>query len=209
MAVLRAHRIRVGRPGRTPAGEAGEAGKAAVRPEAAAAGAAGARALAVLRVATGAVFLWAFLDKAFGWGWATPSKGAWVNGGSPTRGFLGHVAAGPLQSVFRSWAGAWWADWLFMAGLLGIGLALTAGVALRIAAAGGAVLMALMWAAEWPPARHLSDGSASMSTNPLVDYHVVYALVLVAVAVLGAGGTWGLGRRWAALPVVRDHPWLR
>ena len=30
-------------------------------------------------------FLWAFLDKAFGLGYATPSGNAWINGGSPTR----------------------------------------------------------------------------------------------------------------------------
>ncbi|MFE9425786.1 MIP/aquaporin family protein [Kitasatospora sp. NPDC006697] len=37
----------------------------------------------------------------------------------------------------------------------------------------------------------------------------VPALMLIALACAGAGGTWGLGRRWAALPVVRDHAWLR
>ncbi|MFD7659099.1 hypothetical protein ACFV4N_34405, partial [Actinosynnema sp. NPDC059797] len=50
---------------------------------------AGVLALAVLRVATGLVFLWAFLDKAFGFGYATKAANAWVDGGSPTRGFLG------------------------------------------------------------------------------------------------------------------------
>ena len=33
-----------------------------------------ARALAVLRISTGFVFLWAFFDKLFGWGFATTSK---------------------------------------------------------------------------------------------------------------------------------------
>ncbi|MDH6132276.1 hypothetical protein P3T37_001661 [Kitasatospora sp. MAA4] len=44
-----------------------------------------ARALAVARAGLGFVFLWAFFDKAFEWGYATPSSGAWVNGGSPTK----------------------------------------------------------------------------------------------------------------------------
>jgi thiosulfate dehydrogenase [quinone] large subunit len=69
--------------------------------------------------------------------------------------------------------------------------------------------MAFMWIAEWPPAKHLADGSPSMSTNPLVDYHVLYAAVLIALAVASAGTTWGLGRTWARLPAVRDHAWLR
>ncbi len=161
------------------------------------------------RVLMGFVFLWAFLDKTFGFGYATASGKGWVDGGSPTEGFLGHVAVGPMESTFHTWAGAAWADWLFMLGLLGIGLALVAGVALRLAALAGTVMMALMWVAEWPPAQHLSDGSASMSTNPFVDYHLIYAVVLIALAAVSAGDTFGLGRLWARLPLVRDHGWLR
>lgn len=170
---------------------------------------AGAYALAALRLLTGFVFLWAFLDKTFGFGYATPSGKGWTDGGSPTRGFLSSVAAGPLESTFHSWAGDPWADWLFMLGLLGIGLALTAGVALRPAAVAGTAMMALMWMAEWPPARHLSDGSPSMSSNPFADYHLIYAVVLIALAVTAAGDTLGLGRRWARLSLVRTNGWLR
>jgi thiosulfate dehydrogenase [quinone] large subunit len=166
-------------------------------------------ALASLRMLTGFIFLWAFLDKTFGLGYATASGKGWVDGGSPTKGFLSSVAAGPMHSTFHSWAGATWADWLFMLGLLGVGLAVMVGAALRPAAVAGTALMALMWVAEWPPAKHLANGAPSMSTNPLVDYHVIYAVVLIAVAVTGAGATWGMGRQWARLPIVRDHAWLR
>ncbi|GAA1402179.1 DoxX family membrane protein [Kitasatospora putterlickiae] len=166
-------------------------------------------ALATARIALGAVFLWAFADKTFGLGYSTADGRAWIDGASPTKGFLSHVAAGPLRETFHSMAGQAWADWMFMLGLLGLGLALVGGVGLRIAAGGGTVLLTLMWAAEWPPARHLADGGASGSTNPLLDYHVVYALLFIALAATGAGRTWGLARRWAALPVVRDHAWLR
>lgn len=166
-------------------------------------------ALASLRLLTGFVFLWAFLDKAFGLGYATSSGKGWIDGGSPTKGFLSGVAAGPMASTFHSWAGDTWADWLFMAGLLGIGLALIGGIALRLAAFAGVAMMALMWIAEWPPARHLSDGSPSMSTNPFVDYHVVYAVVLIALAVTSAGDTLGVGKLWAKLPMVRRSRLLR
>ncbi len=47
-----------------------------------------------------------------------------------------------------------------------------------------------------------------MSTNPFADYHVIYAVALIALAAAGAGATWGLGRQWARLPIVRDHTWL-
>jgi thiosulfate dehydrogenase [quinone] large subunit len=166
-------------------------------------------AFASLRLLTGFVFLWAFLDKTFGFGYATPSGKGWIDGGSPTKGFLSSVAAGPMESTFHSWAGDTWADWLFMLGLLGIGVALIAGVALRFAAVAGTLMMALMWIAEWPPAKHLSDGSASMSPNPFVDYHLIYAVVLIALAAVSAGDALGLGRLWAKLPFVRHSRWLR
>ncbi|AVZ71392.1 hypothetical protein SLUN_03335 [Streptomyces lunaelactis] len=193
-------------PSRRRAGTAQRAGETTIDTTATATRA---QVFAGLRIVTGFIFLWAFLDKTFGWGYATASGKGWTDGGSPTKGFLSGVAAGPMESTFHSWAGAGWANWLFMLGLLGVGLALVSGIALRLAAVAGTALMAFMWIAEWPPAKHLADGSPSMSTNPLIDYHVLYAAVLIALAVASAGTTWGLGRTWARLPVVRDHTWLR
>ncbi|MFC8079660.1 hypothetical protein ACFUN8_29495 [Streptomyces sp. NPDC057307] len=166
------------------------------------------RSLAVVRLILGGVFLWAFADKAFGWGYATPGGAAWIDGGSPTKGFLSGVSAGPLESTFHSLAGQGWVDWLFMLGLLAIGVTLVAGFALRFAAAAGTLMMGLMWLAEWPPARHLSDGAPSMSSNPIFDYHVVYAVVLIALAAAYAGRTWGLSTLWERLPVVNRNRWF-
>ena len=39
------------------------------------------RALAVLRILYGLTFLWAFIDKVFGFGYATPSGKGWIDGG--------------------------------------------------------------------------------------------------------------------------------
>lgn len=64
-----------------------------------------AHVLAGLRLLTGFVFLWAFLDKTFGFGYATGSGRGWIDGGSPTEGFLGGVAVGPMESTFHDWAG--------------------------------------------------------------------------------------------------------
>src|SRR5688500_1789811 len=85
-----------------------------------------------LRLALGWTFLWAFLDKTFGLGFATEDKAAWINGGHPTEGFLKFAATGPFKEFYNGIAGAAWADWLFMIGLLGIGLALTLGIGMRI-----------------------------------------------------------------------------
>jgi thiosulfate dehydrogenase (quinone) large subunit len=153
--------------------------------------------LAGLRLALGWVFLWAFIDKLFGLGFATPAKNAWIDGGSPTNGFLGNAVSGPFENFYHGFAGAAWADWLFMIGLAGIGIALIAGVGMRIAATAGAVLLVAMWTAVLPP-----------ENNPFMDDHLIYAAVLVLLALLGAGTTLGLGRRWAATPLVRRNTWL-
>jgi thiosulfate dehydrogenase (quinone) large subunit len=168
---------------------------------------AAAKALAVLRIATGFVFLWAFLDKTFGLHYSTPSAKAWIHGGSPTKGFLNGVAVGPFQSAFHSIAGNPFTDWLFMLGLLGIGVALMAGVAVRIGAVSGIVMVAFMWLATYPLAQHDSTGAATSSTNPFVDEHMMDALVLAVLALTYAGTTWGLGRIWARLPFVNRHRW--
>ena len=166
------------------------------------------RFLAIARVVVGFEFLWAFLDKTFGLGYATPAARAWINGGSPTKGFLSNVAVGPFEATFHTWAGAAWADWLFMVGLLAIGIALILGIGLRAAAVSGTLMLVLMWAAEWPLAKFTSAGEPSMSTNPIVDYHIIYALALIALALTYAGHTWGLGKLWARLPFVQRNRWL-
>nr|WP_245530223.1 hypothetical protein [Brachybacterium faecium] len=50
--------------------------------------------LGIARLMVGFTFLWAFLDKTFGLNFSTPAEGSWLNGGSPTAGFLGGSIAG-------------------------------------------------------------------------------------------------------------------
>jgi thiosulfate dehydrogenase [quinone] large subunit len=142
-------------------------------------------------------FLWAFGDKLFGWGLGTPADRAWINGGSPTEGYLGGVE-GPFAGFFGALAGNPVIDWLFMLGLLGIGLALALGIGMRIAAGAGALLMLLMWFASLP-----------LENNPFVDYHLVDAVLLIGLAAFLAGDTIGLGKQWARLPLVKRFPVLR
>lgn len=154
--------------------------------------------LALTRLSIAWVFVWAFLDKTFGWGHETLSKAAWINGGSPTKGFLSHASTGPFASFYKDIAGATWADWLFMAALAGIGIALTLGITMRIAAAAGATLLVMMWTAVLPPAN-----------NPFMDDHLIYAMVLVLLALTAAGKTLGLGRKWERIPIVSRHGFLK
>jgi len=71
---------------------------------------------AVLRIFIGLIFLWAFFDKTFGLGFATNLENAWINGGSPTTGFLAHATNGFFAPFFQSLAGSALVDWLFMLG---------------------------------------------------------------------------------------------
>ncbi|MDR7321550.1 MULTISPECIES: DoxX family membrane protein [Catenuloplanes] len=152
---------------------------------------------AVTRVGLGFVFFWAFLDKLFGLGRSTPSEKAWLNGGQPTKGFLAGVE-GPFAGVFNAMSGNVLLDWLFMAGLAGIGVALILGIGMRIAAVSGVLMMVLMWAASLP-----------IATNPFLDDHLIYALVIAGLAATGAGLRYSLAATWAALPVVAKAPWLK
>jgi thiosulfate dehydrogenase [quinone] large subunit len=160
-----------------------------------------------LRLAIGFEFLWAFFDKTFGLGYATPAAHAWINGGSPTKGFLSG-ANGPLQGVFTAIAGAPVIDWLFMLGLLGVGLALILGVAVRPGAIAGGVMLALMYIAVWLPTTTVA-GQPTGSTNPIVDEHIVGIAGLIVIAALASWGGGYLGHKWAALRMVATRPWLR
>jgi thiosulfate dehydrogenase [quinone] large subunit len=153
---------------------------------------------AITRISLGWIFLWAFLDKLFGLGRATPTENAWLEGGSPTAGFLGNAPTGPFESFYKGLAGATWADWLFMLGLLAIGVALILGVGMWIAAIAGALLLVLMWTAVLPP-----------ENNPFMDDHLIYAMVLIGLAAVRAGDVWGLGKQWASAGLVQRYPILR
>jgi thiosulfate dehydrogenase (quinone) large subunit len=169
------------------------------------------RALGALRIGFGVTFFWAFFDKLLALGYSTgvnPETGAvdrfgpdaWINGGSPTFGFLtfGVPADNPFREFFNALAGDTWVNWLFMLSLLGIGLALVFGVGMRIAAASGALLYLMMWLASLP-----------LENNPVVDEHVLGALTMGVLATTLAGDTWGLGKVWARTGLVRRHAVLR
>ena len=151
---------------------------------------------ALTRLCLGWTFLWPFLDKMFGLGHETTAAHAWISGGSPSMSFLSG-ATGPFAGIYQAIAGAGWVDWIFMIGLLAIGVALLLGIGMRIATVSGAILLVLMWSASLPP-----------QDNIFMDNHIIYALVLLGLAVVGAGNTLGLGRWWTQTSLVQRFPWL-
>ena len=166
------------------------------------------RVLATLRLAMGFIFAWAFLDKTFALGFSTgrleegnidffAQGGAWLNGGSPTRGFLSG-SRGPLASMWQGLAGDTWVNWVFMLALAAVGIALLLGIGMRLAAVGGSLLLLSMWSVAMLP-----------GSNPFVDSHIIYTLVLVVLALTAAGNTWGLGERWSRTRLVQQLPFLK
>jgi thiosulfate dehydrogenase [quinone] large subunit len=151
---------------------------------------------ATTRLGLGWIFLWAFLDKMFGLGHETASAESWIHGGSPTQGFLSG-SVGPFSSIYHGIAGAGLVDGLFMVGLAAIGGLLILGIGMRFACGAGALMVVLMWSAALPPADNL-----------FLDDHIIYALVLIGLALAGAGNTLGFGHWWTRTSLVQRFPWL-
>ena len=158
--------------------------------------------MGLARIGLGWTFLWAFMDKLWGLGFTTLPEKSWLAGASPTMGFLKFATAGPLSGVFSSLAGQAWVDWLFMLGLLGLGIALLLGIGMRIAGYAGALLLGLMYLASIPfyqtPAAH----------NPFVDEHLIYAAILLAFTRIKVGRWWGFAEKWSKTTLVKANPIL-
>lgn len=161
----------------------------------------------VLRITLGLTFLWAFIDKLLGLGFATcrdeagvvtmACEKAVVSGGSSTLGFLKFGTTGPLSEMYQSLAGNWFIDLIFMTALLGLGIALTFGIGMRVAAVSGVALLLMMWSATLLP-----------ENNPLIDEHIVYAIAIVGLLLVNNTQKLGLGQWWTKTAMVKKYPFL-
>lgn len=142
--------------------------------------------LGIIRIGMGFLFFWGFIDKL----------PAWMKGVSPTLGFLSNTK-GTFSFLFQSMAGSILVEYLFMAGLLCIGVSLILGIGLKIATTTGMILMLLMFLASFPPAH-----------NPLVDEHFFYFLLIYVFRLTNAGNFIGLGKAWTKLPLIKKYPIL-
>lgn len=162
---------------------------------------------ATLRITLGLTFLWAFIDKLLGLGFATcrdeagvvavACEKAVVSGGSATSGFLKFATTGPLSEFYQSLAGNPVVDFLFMTGLLGIGVALTLGIGMRIATVSSVALLLMMWSAALLP-----------ENNPLLDDHIVYSIAIVGLLLVNNRQKLGLGQWWSKTRLVKKYSFL-
>jgi thiosulfate dehydrogenase [quinone] large subunit len=166
----------------------------------------------VLRILLGWSFVWAFLDKMFGLGFATCRNdetggidylcdAAMIQGGSPTFGFLNFATEGSHTGFLFEWMAPAAPDAInladvgFMLALLLGGVALMAGIAVRTAAIGSALLMLFMFLAAdvWP------------ENNPINSSHLIEMVAYLGIATVGAG-PFSLQRRFSNVPVLGRIP---
>lgn len=152
----------------------------------------------ILRLIMSFILLWAFFDKLLGLGFATTSDKSWIQGVSPTFGFLKFGTKGFFAPIFQSLAGNMIIDLLFMMGLLLIGIALLLGIGMRIAGTSGALLMFLMWLSLFPP-----------KNNPLVDEHIIYAIIFIGLSHKEKDYGFGLSAWWKKTTLVIKYPFLK
>jgi thiosulfate dehydrogenase [quinone] large subunit len=84
-----------------------------------------------------------------------------------------------------------------MLGLLGVGLALILGIAMKLAAIADSIMMILIWLAVFPP-----------QNNPLIDEHIIYSLILVGLAKSNAETYWNLNKWWLKTGILKKLPFL-
>jgi thiosulfate dehydrogenase [quinone] large subunit len=146
-----------------------------------------ARAIAALRIALGAGFLYAGLEKVLQFA---------GTGAFSAAGFLGHATGGavpgsaattivnPTHDFWVSLAGNAGAvstiNFLVQAGEIAIGIALILGLATRFASIAGAVMMGLFYVANW-----------SFATGPFNE-QFMYGAIAIVLALVGAGEYFGL-----------------
>jgi thiosulfate dehydrogenase (quinone) large subunit len=136
-------------------------------------------------------FLYAASHQVFDPGWSVV-------------GFLSHTKTfHDLFAVFTTPTMAPITTFLVEYGHLLIGLSLLFGFMVRVSASFGVMLMVIYWMAhmDWPFIEN--------KNNFIVDFHIVYAGLLVFLVVKRAGHVWGLDGLLERVPFLNQHPALR
>lgn len=119
-------------------------------------------------------------------------------------GFLSHTKTfHDFYAVFTIPSVAPIITFLVSYGHLLIGLSLLLGLMVRVSATFGIMLMLVYWTA------HMDFPFIESTNNFLVDYHLVYAGVLVYLIAKRAGHVFGLDAVAERLALVEHHPSLR
>jgi thiosulfate dehydrogenase [quinone] large subunit len=156
----------------------------------------GENCLAVLRIMLGWMMIWGFLDKMFGLGFETPAGSGWIDGTSPSS-FVVYVTGGIFKDLYTSLAGNTFIDILMMSGMLILGITLIFGFASKLTTIATCMFMLVMYSLHVPP-----------TDNPVVDYHLVFIGMMVAIYLLGGFERISVCQRWKEWSLVRRFPIL-
>ena len=144
----------------------------------------------LLRVAFGIIFIYSGLTKVLDPSW---SAYGFLNNAKTFTAFY-QTLAGPQILPVINFINAW--------GQLLLGVSLILGIFVRLSSFLGAALMLLYYF----PALNFPYPNAH---SFLVDEHIIYSLILVYFAVVGAGRYWGLDNWCSRLPICAHFPRLR
>lgn len=141
---------------------------------------------ASLRIFMGFIFFWAFISRLPGW----------IEGQSPTAGFLENATSGVFADSFANMANSPLTDYFYMLGLGLAGLALILGISMKLATSGGTLMMFLFYLSSALPPEH----------NPIIDEHIIYICVLYLLYQNNSGKFIGFQNKWEKLKLVRQLP---
>jgi thiosulfate dehydrogenase (quinone) large subunit len=118
--------------------------------------------------------------------------------------FLSHTKTfHDVYAVFTTPTLAPTVTFLVSYGHLLIGLSLAVGLLVRVSASFGILLLLVYWTA------HMDFPFIENTNNFVLDYHLVYAGVLVFLIAKHAGHVWGLDGLVERMRLVQEHPALR
>ena len=162
--------------------------------------------VAILRIAVGIIFLWAGLEKVLGSGpegfdaagfleFGTAGSLAWPFVGEPVEGAVYNPTQGLWTALAANEGAMSIINILVPWGQIGIGISLVLGLLTRFGAVMGFLMMLFFFFAAWEFA------------HGIVNQHLTYAVVCLALAGLGAGRYFGLDAKLADRvgPGVRDY----
>jgi len=113
--------------------------------------------------------------------------------------FLKFAVHGPFAGFYQSFAGSGLVDWLFMFGLLFVGITLLSGIFVKLGGFTGILMLFLMYTAI----------GLSPVNNLFIDKHIVYIFVIITLILTNSGQYLGLGKWWVNTSFVQKYKLLK
>lgn len=153
--------------------------------------------LSIARLLLAYSCLFGAIDKVFGIRMTSPES-AYINGGSPCKGFLMNLADGPLGFLFDPLVHITpFIDVVIILSLFLMGISLLLGIGRRLCCILGAILMFIFYLASFP-----------LIEIPLVDFHIIYVFFMLALYYSKSFSILGFGDQWKETALVKRYPIL-